>query len=485
MTRYADPYNYRTLTKNTTATRNTKNSEDPDTSFFANIAISGLENDKIKAKFGAENLDIYNTESDRDVEKSEEDTDYEDTDDNMEEFDEYSYTLEPEDSSLIKNFPAYLNAIEKYIEQARSKVEWYNVCREKISNLLDDFRRLRGSEWSEFEHGKVIGNTLTYLSEAHVRRVTLLEQYELKARQTIDSMVNGLTFKELAKEVGSKLTPRPLKKIGRKAMSLFSKNKQTNFEKNMERINEDELDKLSADAEEEEFFKKLRGYDVDETPEKSEGTTEALGLLASTLRPGSSCEKDYNMILRLSNTFVEHYYDESSSSSNATDFDKLEFRRDMVSNKLLQRMLALLFVFAKNDLKDKPDITKVFNPTADDKEFFSENVNCVWNTSTFKFGGEGETIEHYSSVIRDIIQDKDHPITKVYDEFKTEIFTSSFSGLDREKSKTFFKYFCGDISSSKMQEVYNELLKPELSYRNIAQIFGDRFEKKESAKKKK
>ncbi|MBP3320687.1 MAG: hypothetical protein J6K87_03500, partial [Clostridia bacterium] len=332
MPSYAELYNYDELTKDITAIRNTKNSEDLDTSFLANIAISGLENDNIKAKFGAKNLDIYNTESDRDVEKSEEDTDYEDTDDNMEEFEEYSYTLEPEDSSSIKNFPAYLNAIEKYIKNARSKVRWHPVRRKKISNLLDDFKRLRRSEWNEFENRKVIGNNLTYLAEAQVRRVTLLEQYELKARQTIDSMVNGLTFKELAKEVGSKLTPRPLKKIGRKAMSLFSKNKPTAFGKNMETIEEDELAKLSADAEEDEFFDTLRKYDVDETPEKSEGTTEALGLLASTLRPGTSCEKDYNMILRLSNTFVENYYDESSSSSNATDFDRLEFRHDDVSN---------------------------------------------------------------------------------------------------------------------------------------------------------
>lgn len=483
MTSYAESYDYNTLTANTTEIRNTKSSDDPEKSFFANIAISGLENDKIKAKFGAENLGIYNTGSDRDVEKSEEATEYEDTDD-MDELEDYSYTLEPDDSSSIKNFPAYLNAIEKYITNARSKVRWHPVCHKKISNLLDDFKRLRRSEWSEFEHRKVIGNKLTYLAEAHVCRVTLLEQYELKARQTIDSMVNGLTFKELAKEVGSKLTPRSLKKIGRKAMSLFSKNKQTNFDKNMEHINEDELDKLSADAEEEEFFDTLRNYDVDETPEKSEETTEALRLLASTLRPGTSCEHDYNMILRLSNTFVEHYYDESSSSSNATDFDKLEFRRDMVSNKLLQRMLALLFVFAKYDLRNNQNIQKVFNPPDEDKNFFGTD-NGVWDKSTFKFGKTGDDIDYYSASISEIIQDAEHPIAKVYEEFKTKIFTSSFSGLDREKSKTFFKYFCGDMSSSKMQEVYNELLKPELSYRNIAQIFGDRFEKKESAKKKK
>ena len=484
MTSYAESYDYEALTANTAAIRNLKNSDNQNQSFLANIAISGLENDKIINKFDAENLDIYNTGSDRDVEESEDDnddfdTDYGDNDDDMEEIEQNDENQKQTDAYSIKNFPAYLNAIEKYIKNARSKVRWHPVCHKKISNLLDDFRRLRRSEWSEFEHRKVIGNTLTYLAEAQVRRVTLLEQYELKARQTIDSMANSLTFKELAKDVGSALTPRLLKKLGRKAMRLFSKNKPTAFGKNMETIEEDELAKLSADAEEDEFFDTLRKYDVDETPEKSEGTTEALGLLASTLRPGTSCEKDYNMILRLSNTFVENYYDESSSSSNATDFDRLEFRHDDVSNKLLQRMLTLLFVFAKYDLKDKPDIKKIFNPPEEDKKLFSKDDNGVWNTRTFKFGGDGESIEHYSSVISDVIQDKEHPITKVYDEFKTKIFSDSFTGLERDASKTFFANFCGNMSSSKMQEVYTELMKPELSYKNIAPIFGDRFEKKD------
>ena len=484
MTSYAESYDYEALTANTAAIRNLKNSDNQNQSFLANIAISGLENDKIINKFDAENLDIYNTGSDRDVEESEDDiddfdTDYGDNDDDMEEIEQNDENQKQTDAYSIKNFPAYLNAIEKYIKNARSKVRWHPVCHKKISNLLDDFRRLRRSEWSEFEHRKVIGNTLTYLAEAQVRRVTLLEQYELKARQAIDSMANGLTFNELAKDVGSALTPRLLKKLGRKAMGLFSKNKPTAFGEKMENIEEDELAKLSADAEEDEFFYTLRKYDVDETPEKSEGTTEALGLLASTLRPGTSCEKDYNMILRLSRTFVENYYDESSSSSNATDFDRLEFRHDDVSNKLLQRMLTLLFVFAKYDLKDKPDIKKIFNPPEEDKKLFSKDDNGVWNTRTFKFGGDGESIEHYSSVISDVIQDRDHPITKVYDEFKTKIFSDSFTGLERDASKTFFANFCGNMSSSKMQEVYTELMKPELSYKNISPIFGDRFEKKD------
>ena len=478
MTSYAESYNYKALTANTTAIRNLKNSDNQNQSFLANIAISGLENDKIINKFGDENLNIYNTGSDRDVEESEDDTDYGDNDDDMEEIEQKDEKQKQTDVYSIKNFPAYLNAIEKYIKNARSKVRWHPVCHKKISNLLDDFRRLRRSEWSEFEHRKVIGNTLTYLAEAQVRRVTLLEQYELKARQTIDSMVNGLTFKELAEEVGSALTPRLLQKIGHKAMRLFSKNKPTAFGEKMRIIKDDALNQLS-DEDEEEFFNKLRGSDIDENPATSKPATEALSLLASTLRPGTSCEKDYNMILRLSNTFVENYYDENSSSSNATDFDRLEFRHDDVSNKLLQRMLTLLFVFAKYDLKDKPDIKKIFNPPDEDKKLFSKDDNGVWNKSTFKFGGDGGSIEHYSSMIQDIIQDKEHPITKVYDEFETKIFTSSFDGLNRETSKAFFANFCGNMSSSKMQEVYTELMKPELSYKNIAPIFGDRFEKKD------
>ena len=142
-------------------------------------------------------------------------------------------------------------------------------------------------------------------------------------------------------------------------------------------------------------------------------------------------------------------------------------------------MLTLLFVFAKYDLKDKPDIKKIFNPPDEDKKLFSKDDNGVWNTRTFKFVGDGESIEHYSSVISDVIQDKEHPIAKVYEEFKTKIFSDSFTGLERDESKTFFANFCGNMSSSKMQEVYTELMKPELSYKNIAPIFGDRFEKKD------
>ena len=47
MTSYAESYDYEALTANTAAIRNIKNSDNQNQSFLANIAISGLENDKI------------------------------------------------------------------------------------------------------------------------------------------------------------------------------------------------------------------------------------------------------------------------------------------------------------------------------------------------------------------------------------------------------------------------------------------------------
>lgn len=455
MSSYNESYDYETLTNDTANIRRLKSSDDLDKSFLANIAISGPENDKIRDKVGIDKSDEKNKNVD-----------------------------------ILTNFSNYLNDIEEKLKNARSEALSIGKTHHILETLINDFSIIRKEEWTKFAKKSKVGNTTKYLSEASILQICLLEKIELRVRQAIDALrTEGFSVKKAVLSpilsLEASLNSKLFKKLRQKVSDSLSRSEETDFNENIKNLSNDEeainkfRDISASEIEEEKFTKILRdsGFE-DETSKIPDRITKIIGILTGILRPGTVCEKHFDIISSLSQNYIENYYDESASSSNTTDFDKLEFGKNIVSNKLLQRMLALLFVFAKNDLKDKSDIQQVFNPSEEEQNFFSDD-NGVWNKSTFKFGKTGEGIEYYSFLINEIIKDAEHPIAQVYKEFNTKIFTSSFAGLDREESKAFFKNFCGNMNSSKMQEVYSELLKPELSYRNIASLFGDRFTKKD------
>ncbi len=211
-------------------------------------------------------------------------------------------------------------------------------------------------------------------------------------------------------------------------------------------------------------------------PRNHEHLAMALHLLVRTIRDETNenafytAEYDSKAISNLIETYSKPYYDKSRSSSDTDAFDKFVLRADNNSNRILQRMLAIIMVYDNNNLLTNPGIQAVFK--GENPDIFDINKgSTIWERNSFKFDNV-----NFNSLITDCTRiNSNDPKDRCYESYNTifekNVFNQEFkNGLDNAKSKSILKCFCGNAGTDVQQKIYNLLTQTELSFKNINPI---------------